>query len=411
VITDRLGPRDLLDSLAAHVEVIDAAKIPYGRAMNQARINELLVEHVRAGKFVVRLKGGDPFVFGRGFEEVLACAEAGVPVTVVPGVTSAFAAPAVADVPVSHRGVAHEIVVVSGHVPPGDPRSLVDWPALARLRGTLVLLMAVERVGLFAEALIEGGRPADTPVAVVQDGTMRIQRSVRATLATVAAAVQEQGIRPPAVVVIGQVAGLVPGRVTDHLDQEEPNVAEAKGSLLDLTVRDLLDVLAAGTPAPGGGGAAALVTAMAAALAGMASRFGDGSAATRSDDLRHRAAALADADAVAYEAFLTAVRLPHEDPGRPAAVADARRDAIGVPAEIGELAAEVAELAAGLARDGNPRLRGDAVAAVRIAAAAAGTAAELVAANVHGEEGVAELERVRVFATAARDHATELNPD
>jgi len=215
VITDRLGPRELLDALAPHVEVIDASKIPYGRAMNQARINELLVEHARAGRFVVRLKGGDPYVFGRGFEEVLACAEAGVPVTVVPGVTSAFAAPAVADVPVSHRGVAHEIVVVSGHVAPGDPRSLVDWPALGRLRGTVVLLMAVERIAAFAAALVDGGRPADTPVAVVQDGTMRIQRSVRATLATVADVVRAQEISPPAVVVVGAVAGLVPGPVTD----------------------------------------------------------------------------------------------------------------------------------------------------------------------------------------------------
>jgi uroporphyrin-III C-methyltransferase / precorrin-2 dehydrogenase / sirohydrochlorin ferrochelatase len=208
VVTDRLGPRELLDTLGPHVEVVDASKIPYGRAMNQARINELLVEHVRAGKFVVRLKGGDPYVFGRGFEEVLACAEAGVPVTVVPGVTSAFAVPAGADVPVSHRGVAHEVVVVSGHVAPDDPRSLVDWPALARLRGTIVLLMAVERVGAFAEALIAGGRPSDTPVAVVQDGTMRIQRSLRATLATVADEVRVQGISPPAVIIIGAVAGL-----------------------------------------------------------------------------------------------------------------------------------------------------------------------------------------------------------
>ncbi len=208
VITDRLGPRDLLDQLDPHVEVIDASKIPYGRAMNQARINELLVERARAGRFVVRLKGGDPYVFGRGFEEVLACADAGVPVTVVPGVTSAFAAPAVADVPVSHRGVAHEIVVVSGHVAPGDPRSLVDWPALGRLRGTLVLLMAVERIGAFARALLDGGRPGDTPVAVVQDGTMRIQRSVRATLATVADVVRAAEISPPAVVVVGAVAGL-----------------------------------------------------------------------------------------------------------------------------------------------------------------------------------------------------------
>ena len=214
VITDRLGPRDLLDTLAPHVEVIDASKIPYGRAMNQTRINELLVEHARAGRFVVRLKGGDPYVFGRGFEEALACAEAGVPVTVVPGVTSAFAAPAVADIPVSHRGVAHEIVVVSGHVAPGDPRSLVDWPALGRLRGTLVLLMAVERIDAFATALMEGGRPADTPVAVVQDGTMRIQRSLRATLATVADAVREQRISPPAVIVVGPVAGLAHEPVT-----------------------------------------------------------------------------------------------------------------------------------------------------------------------------------------------------
>ncbi len=215
VVTDRLGPRDLLDALAPHVEVIDASKIPYGRAMNQDRINELLVAHARAGRFVVRLKGGDPYVFGRGFEELLACAEAGVPVTVVPGVTSAFAAPAVADVPVSHRGVAHEIVVVSGHVPPGDPRSLVDWPALGRLRGTVVLLMAVERIAAFAAALMDGGRHPDTPVAVVQDGTMRIQRSARATLATVAEVVREREIAPPAVIVVGAVAGLA----TDPVDR------------------------------------------------------------------------------------------------------------------------------------------------------------------------------------------------
>ena len=216
VITDRLGPRDLLDHLAPHVEVIDASKIPYGRAMNQSRINELLVDRARAGKFVVRLKGGDPYVFGRGFEEVIACAEAGVPVTMVPGVTSAFAVPAVADVPVSHRGVAHEIVVVSGHVAPDDPRSLVDWAALGRLRGTVVLLMAVERIGAFAAALVDGGRSADTPVVVVQDGTTRIQRSVRATLATIADVVHAEEISPPAVVVVGPVAGLA-GAVTESI--------------------------------------------------------------------------------------------------------------------------------------------------------------------------------------------------
>lgn len=214
VVTDRLGPRDLLDTLGPHVEVIDASKIPYGRAMHQDKINSLLIEHARAGRFVVRLKGGDPYVFGRGFEEVLACAEAGVPVTVVPGITSAFAAPAVADVPVSHRGVTHEIVVVSGHVAPDHPTSLVDWPSLGRLRGTIVLMMAVERIGLFAEALMDGGRPADSPVAVIQDGTTRIQRTVRTTLAEVAEAVRVEEIHPPAVIVVGPVAGLVDHPVT-----------------------------------------------------------------------------------------------------------------------------------------------------------------------------------------------------
>ncbi|HEX3788204.1 MAG TPA: uroporphyrinogen-III C-methyltransferase [Pseudonocardiaceae bacterium] len=211
VVVDRLAPRELLDELPPDVLVVDAAKIPYGRAASQDVINKTLIEHALAGRFVVRLKGGDPYVFGRGFEELLACAEAGVPVTVVPGVTSAFSVPAVADVPVTHRGVAHEVVVVSGHVGPDDPRSLVDWPALARLRGTIVLLMAVERIGAFAEALIRGGRPADTPVAVIADGTLRSQRTVRAPLDSVAEVALAQGIRPPAIVVIGPVAALGDG--------------------------------------------------------------------------------------------------------------------------------------------------------------------------------------------------------
>ncbi|MGH3978637.1 MAG: uroporphyrinogen-III C-methyltransferase, partial [Pseudonocardiaceae bacterium] len=208
VVADRLAPRELLDELGAHVEVIDAAKVPYGRAMAQEHINAALVEHARAGRFVVRLKGGDPYVFGRGFEEVLALAEAGVPVTVVPGVSSAISVPAAAGIPVTHRGVAHEVVVVSGHVAPDDPTSLVDWPALGRLRGTLVLMMALQRIGAFAAALVEHGRPPATPVAVVQEGTMRSQRALRSTLAGVAADVAAQDIRPPAIVVIGDVVGL-----------------------------------------------------------------------------------------------------------------------------------------------------------------------------------------------------------
>jgi uroporphyrin-III C-methyltransferase/precorrin-2 dehydrogenase/sirohydrochlorin ferrochelatase len=207
VVADRLAPQDLLAELGPHVEVIDAAKIPYGRAMAQEAINQVLVERAREGKFVVRLKGGDPFVFARGYEEVLACTEAGIPVTVVPGVTSAIAVPALAGVPVTHRGMTHEFVVVSGHVAPGHPESLVNWDALAAMGGTIVLLMAVERIEQFAKVLLEGGRPADTPVLVVQHGTTMAQRTLHATLADAPERIRAEGIRPPAIIVIGQVAG------------------------------------------------------------------------------------------------------------------------------------------------------------------------------------------------------------
>jgi uroporphyrin-III C-methyltransferase / precorrin-2 dehydrogenase / sirohydrochlorin ferrochelatase len=206
VVADRLAPQELLAELPPQVEVIDAAKIPYGRAMAQDAINEVLIDRAKAGKFVVRLKGGDPFVFARGYEEVLACADAGIPVTVVPGVTSATAVPALAGVPVTHRAVTHEFVVVSGHVAPGHPESLVNWNALAAMSGTIVLLMAVERIELFAKALLEGGRPADTPVLVVQQGTTTAQRTLRATLSDAPERIREEGVRPPAIIVIGSVA-------------------------------------------------------------------------------------------------------------------------------------------------------------------------------------------------------------
>ncbi|MGY4709940.1 uroporphyrinogen-III C-methyltransferase [Mycolicibacterium sp. CBM1] len=206
VVADRLAPPELLAELGPHVEVIDAAKIPYGRAMAQEAINDILIDRARQGHFVVRLKGGDPFVFARGYEEVLACVEAGIPITVVPGVTSAIAVPAMAGVPVTHRAVNHEFVVVSGHLAPDHPESLVNWNALAQLSGTLVLLMAVERIELFADVLMKGGRPAQTPVLVVQHGTTAAERIVRTTLAEVPARIRADGIRPPAIIVIGSVA-------------------------------------------------------------------------------------------------------------------------------------------------------------------------------------------------------------
>ncbi|MBX6383979.1 MAG: uroporphyrinogen-III C-methyltransferase [Microbispora sp.] len=205
VVADRLAPRALLDELPPDVELIDAAKVPYGRSLSQDKINELLVEHARKGKFVVRLKGGDPFVFGRGGEEMLACARAGIPVTVVPGITSAVAVPGAAGVPVTHRGVTQEFHVISVHVPPGDPRSTVDWPGLARSTGTLILLMAVERIKEIAETLVRDGRSPETPVMVVQDGTLPTQRAVTATLSTVAERATAAGVRPPAIVIVGEV--------------------------------------------------------------------------------------------------------------------------------------------------------------------------------------------------------------
>ncbi|MEU6441911.1 uroporphyrinogen-III C-methyltransferase [Streptomyces sp. NPDC047046] len=208
VIADRLGPRDLLAELPPHVEVVDAAKIPYGRAMAQEAINEALITHARAGKSVVRLKGGDPFVFGRGMEEAQALAAAGIPCTVVPGISSSVSVPAAAGIPVTHRGVAHEFTVVSGHVAPEDPRSLVDWQALARLRGTLVILMGVDKLGAIAEALVRHGRDPETPVALIQEGTTAAQRRVDARLATAADTARAHDVRPPAVIVVGAVAAL-----------------------------------------------------------------------------------------------------------------------------------------------------------------------------------------------------------
>lgn len=210
VVVDRLAPQVLLDELAPHVEVVDASKIPYGRSVSQQAINDVLVSRALAGKFVVRLKGGDPYVFGRGGEEVQACVEAGLPVEVVPGVTSAIAAPASAGIPVTHRGVTHEFVVVSGHVAPDDERSLVNWPALAQLRGTLVLLMATDKLPDIVATLIAHGRGPDTPAAAVHAGTTSQQQSVRATLSTIVETMAAQRLGHPATVVIGDVVSVLP---------------------------------------------------------------------------------------------------------------------------------------------------------------------------------------------------------
>jgi len=207
VVADRLAPRELLAGLGPHVELVDVAKLPRGRAATQEAINQVLVDRAREGKRVVRFKGGDSFVFGRGYEEVLACQAAGVPVTVIPGLSSPIAVPGLAGIPVTHRGVAHDFTVVSGHLPPGHPDSLVDWSAVARLRGTLVLMMAVENAPAIAQTLVDGGRDPGTAVAVISEGSMPTERRLFTDLGSLAAGISE--VRPPAIIVIGDVVGLV----------------------------------------------------------------------------------------------------------------------------------------------------------------------------------------------------------
>jgi len=209
VVRDRLAPAV---AVADGVEVVEVGKTPGGPSWAQGEIEALLVERAGRGLRVVRLKGGDVHVFARGIEEVSACVAAGVPVEVVPGVSAALAVPTLAGIPVTARGVTQSFCVVSAHLSPGDPGSTVDWDALARLGGTLVLLMAVERLGEVAEALVAGGRSPDTAVAVIQDGSLATQRTVVSTLAR--AATDAAGLRAPAVVVVGEVVGrriTVPG--------------------------------------------------------------------------------------------------------------------------------------------------------------------------------------------------------
>lgn len=210
IICDRLAPLAALSEARAGVEVIDVAKIPRGEYTPQEKINELLIERARAGKHVVRLKGGDSFVFGRGGEELLACATAGLPVTVIPGVSSAIAAPALAGIPLTHRSLTQGVTIVSGHLPPGHPGSTLDWGALARANTTLVIMMGVATLPEVSAELIAQGLDPRTPAATIADAGLPSQRSVRGTVATIAAVTAEAGIRPPAITVIGAVAGFQP---------------------------------------------------------------------------------------------------------------------------------------------------------------------------------------------------------
>ncbi len=210
IICDRLAPLETLTEAKPGTEIIDVAKIPRGAHTSQERINELLVEHAGAGKVVVRLKGGDSFIFGRGGEEWQACAEAGLPVEIVPGVSAAVAAPAYAGIPLTHRQLTQGFTVVSGHLPPGDPGSTLDWSGLARANTTLVIMMGMATLRAITADLIRHGLAATTPAATIANAGLPGQQSVRGTLADIAERTADAGLRPPAVTVIGAVVGFSP---------------------------------------------------------------------------------------------------------------------------------------------------------------------------------------------------------
>lgn len=208
ILHDRLIPPGALDGARADAELVYVGKRPGSPSMPQSEINERLVALAGEGKRVVRLKGGDPFVFGRGGEEAEALAGAGVPFEVVPGVTAGVAAPAYAGIPVTHREVASAVAFITGHEDPDKPERAVDWDALARFPGTLVFYMGVKSLPRIASELRAAGRPHDEPAAAVGHATLPTQQVVHGTLADIAARVEDAGLTAPAVTIVGPVAGL-----------------------------------------------------------------------------------------------------------------------------------------------------------------------------------------------------------
>jgi uroporphyrinogen III methyltransferase/synthase len=208
ILYDKLIPDGALVGARADAELVDVGKIGGAAQVPQETTNELLLRHARAGHEVVRLKGGDPFVFGRGGEEAQLLRAAGLDFEVVPGVTAGVAAPAYAGIPVTQRGMSAAAAFVTGHEDPAKPDTLLDWPALAAFPGTLVFYMGVRSLDRIAERLVAGGRPASQPVAVVQRGTFADQRTVSGTLADIAARAADAGVLAPAITVVGDVAAL-----------------------------------------------------------------------------------------------------------------------------------------------------------------------------------------------------------
>ncbi len=233
LVYDRLVSPALIEEAPASAERIFAGKAKGFAALEQREIESVLIDRARQGQQVVRLKGGDPYVFGRGGEEVVALVAAGIPVEIVPGLTSAIAAPASAGIPVTHRGLASSLTIVTGHEDPAKFESALDWDWLAASRGTLVILMGLSQLSRIAARLIEGGRASDTPAAAVASGSTAEQRVVTAPLGQLAAAVTVAQLAAPALIVIGDVVRFRDLLATSALNGVLLEAAEADDSRLE----------------------------------------------------------------------------------------------------------------------------------------------------------------------------------
>jgi len=211
ILYDQLPGEEILATLPGSAELIDCGKYGGNHTLEQQEIEALMVERVKEGKTVVRLKGGDPFLFGRGGEEMETLLEHGIPVEVVPGVTSAIAVPEMVGIPVTHRRYASTVTFITGHEDPAKPESALDWAVLSRLKGTLVILMGVKNLPKIAAVLIEHGKDPSTPVAIIERGLRPDQRVTVGTLADIVDKARAVGVRPPAVIVIGGVVELYGG--------------------------------------------------------------------------------------------------------------------------------------------------------------------------------------------------------
>lgn len=208
VLYDQLPGEEILSTLPAGAELIDCGKYGGNHTLEQDEIEALIVDRARAGKRVVRLKGGDPFMFGRGGEELETIRRAGIEAELIPGITSAIAVPASVGIPLTHRRFASQVTIMTGHEDPTKPESVLDWSLLARSRGTIVILMGVKNLRTIARLLVEHGRSEGTPVAIIERGFRADQRVTVGTLADIGERAAREGVKPPAVIVIGEVVSL-----------------------------------------------------------------------------------------------------------------------------------------------------------------------------------------------------------